>query len=774
MKNRILYITIIIASFLASSCKDDYDPNTSLIPSLTAHYLRPSETEFSNYSSSAFNKTFKVESFETSWAFTNTPSWVSLNPKSGNKSESISLSASENLSADSARTAIFYLSSTESDWEYSCAMSVSQGTADATLSVDKSTLNFGGGTETQTITISSNCKWSVSNTTSWISAECDNNKDILTVSVSPNPGKSYRNGSFYIKYGSKSLSVSVKQAPSEVVASEMSLQYDNIASAYTVSIESEADWSATCSDSWIKVSPSSGKEGKSEVSIEVTPNTNISGRTGFVTFYTDNNSKLQIEILQRGLYIEADEELSFSASGETHQLNIRSNTDWQVISSPNWLSLSATEGNGNSAVSVVATENPNSTSRNGEIVLGQQGLDIRFVVNVSQGRKYLLPTSSMLNFSDKAGSSSFTIRSNADWSASYTDNWFTASPLNGRGDCDVKVTVSENNSAIERIGTILYSYADNSANVNIHQLAKYLTIDNKVFDFPSTGGTHTIEICTNAKWTAEVEHNVSWLKLSALSGEGDTNLVITAEDNPSVNVRSTAVIIKSDYLQDIRILVSQQPRTLTLSTQKVLFFADGGASEVISVNTDGKYSITSDAGWFTINQSENNTFTVYAAKNNNNDYREGVVTVALTDLVDCTLSIDLTVVQAGQSGSFILGGFEEDKDWNYASSGELSITVSGYKSEVDWGAVSGGNLVVNITGYTTEYDWNLNDYSNGRATIVHFGNDENWNNSDSTSGKIDKDGHGADSNWDNSDNASGEITGNRYGNDKNWDNEYIN
>lgn len=747
MKNRILYITIIIASFLASSCKDDYDPNTSLIPSLTAHYLRPSETEFSNYFHSAFNNTFKVESFETSWAFTDTPLWVSLTPKNGNKTESVSLYASENLSADSARTAIFYLSSTESDWEYSRAMSVSQGAADAALSVDKSALNFGGGTETQTIIISSNCKWSVSNTTSWISAECDNDKDILTVSVSPNPGKSYRNGSFYIKYGRKSLSVSVKQAPSEVVASEISLQYENFASAYTVSIESEADWNASCSDSWIKVSPSSGKAGKSEVSIEVTPNTNITDRTGFVTIYTDNNSKLQIEILQKGLYIEADEELHFSASGETLQLSIHSNTDWQIISSPNWVSLSANEGNGNSVVSVVASENLNSTSRNGEIVLVQQGLDIRFVVNVSQGRKYLLPTPSMLNFSDKAGSSSFTIRSNADWSASYTDTWLSASPPSGRGDCDVKVTVSENNSATERIGTILYSYADNSVNVNIHQLAKYLTIDDKVFDFPSAGGAHTVEICSNTKWTAEVEHNVSWLKLSAQSGDGDTNLVITAEDNPSVNVRSTAVVIKSDYSQDIRILVSQQPRTLTLSTQKVMFLADGGVSEKIVINTDGKYSITSDAGWFTINQSENNTFTVYAAKNNNNDYREGVVTIALTDLVDCTLSIELTVVQAGQGGSFILDGFEEEKDWNYANSGELSITVSGYKSDANWGDVSSGNLVVNITGFTTEHDWNRNDYTNGRATIVNFGEDKNWNNNNNASGQINGEGYDNDIEW---------------------------
>jgi hypothetical protein len=178
-----------------------------------------------------------------------------------------------------------------------------------------------------------------------------------------------------------------------------------------------------------------------------------------------------------------------------------------------------------------------------------------------------------------------------------------------------------------------------------------------------------------------------------------------------------------------------------------MFFADGGVSEKIVINTDGKYSITSDAGWFTINQSKNNTFTVYAAKNNNNDYREGVVTVALIDLVDCTLSIDLTVVQAGQGGSFIFEGFEEEKDWNYANSGELSITVSGYKSDANWGDVSSGNLVVNITGFTTEHDWNRNDYTNGRATIVNFGEDKNWNNNNNASGQINGEGYDNDIEW---------------------------
>ena len=751
MKSKILYITLYIASLLFVSCEDYYDPNTTFIPSLTAHYLRPSETSFSHYSSDAFDETFNVESFETSWAFTSVPGWMSIKPSCSDKSESIYLAVTKNLSADSARTAIFYLSSTESDWEYSRAMSISQPQASAVLSVDKTTLNFGGGVETQTITITSNCTWSVSNNLSWISTKCDNDKDILTVSVTPNPNASYRTGSFYIYYGSKSLTISIKQAPAKIKSSELSLKYENTASAYTVTIDSEADWYTTCSDSWINVTPPSGERGKSDVSIEVAPNTSVGERTGYVTFYTGTNSKLQIEILQRGLYIEADKELYFPALGGTLQLNVYSNTEWEITKSPNWVSLSAKNGSGNSIISVSATNNESSISRYGEIELSQPGLDLVFTVTVEQGGKYLTPSCSVLNFSDKASSSSFKIYSNATWTSSYTVDWFNATPQKGEGNCDIEVSVSENKSATERIGTIQYNYVDKSANINIHQLAKYLTIDNKVFDFSSIGGTHTIEICSNAKWTAEIEHQVSWLKLSAQSGEGDTNLTITTEDNPTVNVRSTAVIIKSDYSQDIRILVSQRPKSLTLSTQKILFFASGGRSETITVNTEGKYSITYDTGWFTVNEYGNNTFSVHAAENKNNEYREGIITISLTNLVDCSLSINLSVVQAGKGGSFILDGFKEDQDWNYANSGDLSITVSGYKSDNNWNDITGGSLVVNISGYNTDNDWNLNDYSNGRATIVNYGADKDWNNSN---------------------NSSGHISGNGYSNDDDWSDDY--
>lgn len=768
MNIKIGYILIILASLFIASCNDKGDSNTVLVPSLKEVYLRPSKSTFSNYSSDAFNETFVVESYEASWEFTGFPYWISLNPVSGEKTETVVLSATENMSADSARSAIFYLKSTENDWEYSCAMSVSQGAAEAHLTVDNYNLNFGGGAETQTISINANCNWNVTNEISWILVECDNINNILNVSVSPNSGSTYRTGNFYIEYGGRSLNVSVKQAPSGIKASVSSLECKNVSSAYKLTIEADAEWSTSCSDSWIKVTPSCGLAGKSHITIEVTPNANINNRKGYVTFYTGNSSKLQIEIIQEGLYIEADKVLDFSDIGGTLHLNVRSNTDWQVISAPNWITLSEKEGSGGATISVIASENLGSTTRNGEIILGQLGLNLSFAVTVNQGGKFFASDVDVLNFSDKASSSYYRIISNSEWTSTFEGTWYTVSPLRGKGDCDIEVSVTENNSVTERFGTIQYLYADNSAYVNIHQLAKYLTIDNKSFEFSSIGGTHTVDICTNAKWTAEIEHDVQWLHISAQLGNGDARLVITADDNPSINVRSTVVVIKSEYGQDVRILVSQQPKKLAISASDIFFYSNGGFSESITVYTDGEYEISSDTDWLEIVKSNNDTFTVFATENKNNGHRVGKITVYLTHLVDCSLSIELPVVQAGENCSFIINGYENETDWNHFNSGEIGITILGYSSDADWGAFSYGGLTLNITGYTTDYDWNLNDSSNGRATIVKYCDDEDWNYRNEDSSQIARNGYADDDDWDKNNDTSDQIGKNGYADDDDW------
>ena len=748
MKKTLLYISLILTALGITGCIDDFDPNGNLEPSLSAHWLKPSETNFDSYLSSAFSKTFTVESFETPWKFSDLADWITLTPSSGNASASVTLQAQENKSADNARTAIFYLQSNDPGWSYNRAMSVSQAKATPVLSVDVTSLTFGGNASQQTVNVTSNCTWTASCSDSWVTLSSDVASGKLNISVSANPQNAYRSSTVYISYGrGKSTSIRLSQSPANITSSAYTLQYENVASKYDVTIESEADWTSAVSDSWITVTPNSGKAGKTTVSIEVTPNTSISSRNGYVAIKTGSAERLQIAISQKGIYIESDESITFTSYEESKKLSIRSNTSWTVTSKPNWLTLSKESGEGNGEITVTSSENPNTTSRSGEIVLGQVGLSIQCKVKITQLGKSLSTDVTLLEFSDKASQMTFNLVSDAAWTSNQTVQWFTTTPTSGRGNATITVAAEANNSTEERTGTINYAYVDKTTYVNVHQLAKYMTIDNQSFEFDSNGGSHIIELSTNDEWTAEIEHNVSWLKLSKSSGTGNAIITLTAEDNASVNTRSTAIVINTKYSQSVRILVSQKPRHLSVSTQSILFFANGGTSEVVTIDTDGTYDIKSDASWFTVNKGTGNTFTVYATKNNTNDMRRGKITISLTGLKEGSLSLELTVAQAGEGGSFIINGYPEDCDWNYVGGSSLSVTIKGYTSDKNWDNSYGGSLTVKVTGYTTDYDWNINDSSSCRVSINTYGVDKNWNDSSNSSGNFKSNQYKSDSNW---------------------------
>lgn len=748
MKKTLLYISSIILVLVFAGCKDDFDPNGNLEPSLSAHWLKPSQTNFDYYLSSAFSETFTVESFETPWKFSDVADWITLTPSSGYASASVTLNAQENQSADNARTAIFYLQSNDPDWSYNRAMSVSQAKATPAISVDETSLSFGGSASQQTVNVTANCSWTTLCSDSWVTLSSDVAPGKLNISVSANPQSTYRSSTIYISYGSgKSISVRITQSPANITSSVYTLQYENVASKYDVTIDSEADWTSTVSDSWISVNPNNGKAGKTTVSIEVAPNTSISARNGYVAIKTGTAERLQIAISQKGIYIESDESLTFTSIEESKKLSIRSNTSWTVTSKPNWLTLSKEIGEGNGEITVTTSENPNTTSRSGEIVLGQTGLSIQCKVKVTQLGKSLSTDLTLLEFSDKASQVTFNLVSDAAWTSTQTVNWFTTTPTSGSGNTTITVAVEENNTTEERTGTINYAYADKSSSVNVHQLAKYMTIDNQSFEFDSKGGSHTIELSTNDEWTAEIEHNVSWLKLSKSSGTGNAVITLTAEDNASVNTRSTAVVINTKYSQSIRILVSQKPRYLSVSTSSILFFANGGTSEIVTIDTDGTFEIKSEASWFTVNKGEGNTFTVYATKNSSDEMRRGKITISLTDLKEGTLALELTVSQAGEGGSFIINGYPEDQDWNYVGGGSLTVTINGYTSDKNWDESFGGTLTVKVTGFTTDQDWNINDRSSCRVSINTYGVDTDWNNASKSTGNFINTPYKSDSNW---------------------------
>lgn len=706
MRNIQFYIIscVIVCLFLVA-CSDQYKEDGNYSPSITLHYLRPSQTKFDAISS-GYDFRFGIESASTSWKFTNVQSWFSLSPHTGSSSVDVSLSVKENFSADTSRVAMFYLESADIDWQYKKTMYVSQEAARPSIYVSNSSIDFGGSSSSKTIKVTSNCTWEASSSYTWISLKINRASNELTIEVDSNPSYSYRTGSVRIYFKDVYRSITIKQAPSQITTSDATLSVSNVASKVTIELDAESDWTAKVSDSWISVNPDKGPAGINNVEISVLPNETVNERTAYVSFLTAGNQKAQIEIVQEGLYLQTDiTSLNFRSKGETKIVNVYSNTDWKITSFPEWMTVSVSKGSGgNAELEVTAEGNQSLTPRDGTIVIQKTGLDLKTFISVEQDAMTLNVDAQKLSFSHKAEETNIDLTADFPWYSSVSDTWITTNPTQGTGDATIKISVTENNSYNERVGTILYSMSEATQSVQVEQDAKFFTIDAKPFNFTSKGGVVTISFATNEKWTARITDAASWAKLSAYSGEGSADLILTVADNPSVNKRSTQLIIETPIGQALCVPITQDARYFTVDTQTLTFFAKTSSLD-ITINTDGAFEVTTSENWLHV-KNNGNIITITVDENESDEDRQATITISLSDLVDGDLSVIIPVIQIGKVGGFTWESYEDDVDWDASSQSNSIITIVGFDVDKDWGKEGTPSFTVSITGYSDDLNWN--------------------------------------------------------------------
>lgn len=705
MRNIQFYIIscVIVCLFLVA-CSDQYKEDGNYSPSVTLHYLRPSK---SNLSTSADENylNIQIESVSTTWEFTNTQSWFSISPNRGDISTSVSMHVKENFSADTSRVAMFYLQSVTPDWEYRKTMSISQGAAIPSISVSKNNVDFGGSSASQTVKITSNCTWEAKTSEDWISLKVDKDNNELRIAVTSNPKSNYRTGNIIVFYKSGNRNITVKQAPSQITTSDATLTVSNVASKVTIELDAESDWTAQVSDSWVSVNPNKGFAGKKSVEISVLPNETVNERTAYVSFLTNGNQKAQIMIVQEGLYLRTDiASLDFRSKGETKTFNVYSNTDWEVMSVPDWIKLSASKGSGDAELEVTAEGNQSLTSRSGTILIQKPWLDLEISISVKQDAMTFNVGAQKLSFSHKAEETNIDLTADFPWYSSVSDTWITTNPTQGTGDATIKVSVTENNSYKERAGTILYSMSEVTKSVQVEQDAKYFIVDAKPFNFSSKGGVVTISFATNETWTAKFNDAPNWVKLSSNSGEGSAELVITVSDNPSVNNRSTQLMIETPIGQALCVPITQAARYLTVDTQTLTFYAKGGSADIV-VDTDGTFEATSSSNWLHVNRQEN-TITVTADNNEGDVNRQSSISISLSDLVEGEMVLSIPVLQIGKGGTFTWEDYDKDDNWNITSQTGLTISIIGYQADDNWNHNQESSFNVQITDYDSDSNWN--------------------------------------------------------------------
>lgn len=651
--------TLSIAALLLSSCVDS-DVLEQYVASLTGHYLTISTNNLS-YTSEGGTKSAQVSTNKTPWSFKDNPSWLQISPSQGGSSMSVDITVEENLSSDTTRTCVFYLTSEDESWNYKNYISAFQAAASSFLKIEKNSLIFSGSASIQTVGVFSNTELTASVSEGWIKAEIAPDCKSIEISVEENLTGLSRTANVSV-FGSISRVISVTQQAADMTG-ETSIQHFSCDGGNNkIKFNSEVAWTAITSSAWINVTPKEGGAGDNAISVSVLPNSSTSERTDYVYLRIGEQNKLQIPVVQDGIYIHTSKsQFTFDAYSCERQLVINSNTDWEILTKPEWISVSATSHKGDLIVSLTALENPELYERRGLLRIGQKGFSYSVDVEVIQSAMNADTDHTQLQFSDVASTTSFTLSTEGTWTASTSDSWIHITPTSGTGNAIIKISVDENETEQERVGSIIIKIGNVSKEIRVVQSSKYFSYSIGDLEIASTGGVIKLSLNTNEDW--KVSSNVPWVSLSKTEGFANADIYMAVADNASISARDAKIIISPVNSQSVELSIRQAARYLTTDRTSLNFWAKGGTSEVITISTDGNFKISTDQDWLTIEQVAN-TFTVTAEKNTSNDSRTGSINIELVGLSNNEEYVFRIPVKQTGISKIIIIDYDGEENWN--------------------------------------------------------------------------------------------------------------
>jgi plastocyanin len=147
-----------------------------------------------------------------------------------------------------------------------------------------------------------------------------------------------------------------------------------------------------------------------------------------------------------------------SASAGSTTFTVTSNSSWTASSNANWCTVTPS-GSGNGTITANYTENTSTSQRVATITVNVTGLPAQTVTVTQAGAPLTLtvtPPNQDVTFSD--GSTSFSVTSNTNWTATSGASWCTVTP-SGSGNGTISAQFTENPTALPRVAEITVTVA---------------------------------------------------------------------------------------------------------------------------------------------------------------------------------------------------------------------------------------------------------------------------------------------------------------------------
>jgi len=421
-------------------------------------------------------------------------------------------------------------------------------------------------------------------------------------------------------------------------------------SAATFNVTSNISWTVSSDQSWLSVSPANGT-GNETITVTAQANPTAATRTATVTVSGTGVASQTVTVTQAAgaatLTVSTNTLKVASANNSTATFNITSNISWTVSSDQNWLSVNPASGTGNGTITVTAQANPTAATRTATVTVSGSGVTSQ-TVTVTQvaGTATLTVSTNNLNVASANGSiASFNVTSNINWTVSSDQSWLSVSPANGTGNGTITVTAEANPTVATRSANVTVSGTGvTSQTVTVTQSAGTVTLSVSPLSLDvaaSEGSSSTFTITSNTGWV--VLSNETWLKVSKPFGNGNSEVMVIAEANPTADERTGTIMVSATGAGTQTVTVTQAAGEATLTVSPLTInIAATECDTTITITSNTSWTVASGQSWLTVNPSSgsgNGTVTLRLEANPSSSARTATISVTGTGATSQTVMV---------------------------------------------------------------------------------------------------------------------------------------
>ena len=421
------------------------------------------------------------------WTTSSNQTWCTISPNSSSSNGTIVANWTANPLFVS-RTATI----TVSGGGLSKTYTVTQAAAPKNLQLSASAANPLSTSGSTSFDVIANIDWTASSNQTWctISPSSGSDNGTIIVNWTTNPLIVSRTATITVSGSGLSKTYTLTQiaAPKSLELSASAVNPLSTSGGTTFDVISNIDWTASSSQTWCTISPSSGSN-NGTIIVDWTDNVSTISRTAIITVSGGGLSKTYTvtqAAAPKILELSTSAANPLSTSGST-TFDVIANIDWAVSSNQTWCTISPSSGSNNGTIIVNWTNNVSTISRTAIITVSGGGLSKTYTVTQAAAPKSLELSASAANPLSTSGSTTFDVISNIDWTTSSNQTWCTISLSSGSNNGTITVNWTTNLLTISRTATITVSGSGLSKTYTVTQAA---VVGNKIAYYPFNGNAN--------------------------------------------------------------------------------------------------------------------------------------------------------------------------------------------------------------------------------------------------------------------------------------------